>query len=210
MGYTVTPLKYFAKTLEKQLKKDIDSVKRAAARAANLSARKARTEIARQAKKLTQIEDQKKYKKSIKIEKATKNNPIAIMSIPDKGSEIEHNGKTFLMIPSKKGISDYGLNYEKLTKQTGSNLLKYSHKFPKKTKAHTNSPKPFLNIKVARTGQMAIAARKKDNRKKMNWLYLGKEGKNPDYMQIIKDVSKKNLEKDFNRELEKIIKKNNS
>lgn len=209
MSYKVTSLDKLGKELLKVIKKDVDAVNRAAARAANLSARKARTEIARQAKKLTEIKDQKKYKKSIKIQKATKDNPIATMEIPDKGSEIRHNGKNYLMIPSKKGITDYGLNYDNLTKQTGATLLKYSEKFPKKTTAHTNSPKPFLNIKVARTGQMAIAVRKKDERKKMNWLYLGKEGKNPDYIQIINDTTDKNLEKDFERELAKIVKKDN-
>ena len=54
---------------------------------------------------------------------------------------------------------------------------------------------------------MLIAARNKDKRKDMDWLYAGREGKEPDFDKIVNDTVNKNLEKDFTRELNKLTKK---
>lgn len=199
----------FGKELEKMIKKDVDNVKRAAAKALNLSARKARTEIAKAEQRQLGFKS-KNFKKHIKIEKASKNNLCATLNIPNSASEVTKDGKTFLMIPSKKGLGNIGYSKDQIKKNLASDLLKYADEHPFKTAGHTTTPQPFFkppNFKSSKTGQVLIASRNKEKRKDMDWLYVGREGKEPDFDKIASDAMNKNLEKDFERELNKLTKK---
>lgn len=207
MAKTIT-FDQFNKELLKIVQKEYDNVKRAAAKALNSSARKARTEIAKAEQKTLAFKS-KKFKKSIKIEKASKDNLQAVLKIPNTASEVEKDGKTYLMIPSKKGLGNIGYSKEQIKKNLATDLLKYANEHPFKTVRHTTTPHPFFkppNFKVGKTGQVLIAARNKDKRKDMDWLYAGREGKEPDFDKIVNDTVNKNLEKDFTRELNKLTK----
>ena len=196
----------FFEQLNKKIHKDIEMVTRSAAKALNATALKARNAVAKEEEKILQFKS-KKFKKSIHIQKATKDKLEAVITWPDKASEVNHNGKTYLMIPLKKGLKNIGYSENQITRGLAVDLLKYAHENPKRRQRRVENPHAFFNITIPRTGQQTIAARKKENRKEMNWLYAGREGKEPDYESITQKIKDKHLEKDFtrifNKELEK-------
>ena len=194
--------KDLAKTLDKQVQKDIKAIKTAAMRALNKAAQKSRTAVANQESKTLKYKS-KSFKRAIKIKKATRENLESTISFPDNASEPVRDGKTYLMIPIKGGLKKNGYSKDSITKNMAQSLLKYSEANPKKTTGHTNDPKAFFKLKSSKTGQEMIAARNANDRSKMNWLFAGREGKNPDFMKTVKDTMDKNLEKDFERELKK-------
>lgn len=203
MSKTIT-IDQLAKELLKVTNKEIDNVKKAMAKAANSTARKIRTEIVKQEKKILKFKNPKRFKNAIKITKATKDNPTAQIKIPDNANEIHQNGKTYLMIPAKSYLKKIGIAPENITKNTAASLLHYAGTHPFKTRRHTTEPKAFFKLESSKTGQKLISARKKESRNKMNWFFAGREGKDLDFEKIIKDVADKNLEKDFERELNKL------
>lgn len=207
MSNKIVSLKDLGKELEKQLKKDVDNVKKAAAKALNASARKARTAIAKQEAKTLGFKT-KRFAKSIKINKAQKNNLNAGLVIPNNASEVQKDGKNYLMIPIKGYLKKIGYPKDQITRGMANHLLTYANANPRRTKKIVENPHPFFKIFSDKTKQWFIAARQQENRKKMNWLYVGKEGKEPDFLGTIKKVVNENLEKDFERELKKAIDKN--
>lgn len=198
--------KSFFFELNKKINKDIEMVKRSAAKALNATALKARNAVAKEEEKTLKFKS-KRFKKSIYIQKASKDKLEAVLKWPDQASEVNHEGKTYLMIPLKKGLKNIGYSGNQIKRGLAIELLKYAHSNPKRTQRRVENPQAFMKITIPRTGQLAITARKKENRKEMNWLYAGREGKEPDYEEITQKIKDKYLEKDFmrifNKEMEK-------
>lgn len=202
----IISIEKLGKVLEKELNKDINAIKTAAMRALNASARKSRTAVARQEAKTLKFKS-KRFAKSIKIKKATKDNLCATVSFPDDASEPVREGKTYLMIPLKSGLKKIGIGKSEIEKNMAQPMLKYSESHPRKSKSKVSDPHAFFKLKSKKTGQEMIAVRNQENRKNMNWLFAGCEGKNPDFAKTVKETMDKNLEKDFERELKKLVSK---
>lgn len=198
--------KSFFFELNKKITKDIETITKSAAKALNATALKARNAVAKEEEKILKFKS-KKFKKEIHIQKATKDNLKAVITWPDKASEVNDNGTTYLMIPSKKGLKDAGFSENQIKRGFAVELLKYAHENPKRRKRRVEDPHAFFKITIPRTGQKAIAARKKENRKEMNWLYTGREGKEPDYEKIAEKIKDKHLLNDFNRIFTKELEK---
>lgn len=205
MNKTVS-LKDFAKVLDKEINNQVKDVQKAAAKALNSSARKARTAVAKLEAKTLGFKT-KRFAKAIEIKKATKDDLNATVSFPNNASEVQNNGKTYLMIPIKGNLKKIGYGEDDIKRGMANDLLKYAHEHPKRTKKKVEKPQPFFKLKNDKN-QFFISARKEDNRKKMNWFYVGKEGHEPDFVGIVQKTVNENLEKDFERELKKAIDKN--
>lgn len=201
-------LKDSGKALEKQIKEIKKDVSSAAARALNSSARKSRTAVANLEAKTLGFKS-KRFKKAIHVEKATRDNLEAKVIFPDEASEVSHDGKTFLMIPIKGYLKKVGIPKASIKKGMANDLLQYSRKNPKKKKGRVKDPQAFFPVYSAKTDQYFITARQKENRKKQNWLYVGRVGKNPDFEAIVNKTVSEHLEEDFERELKKIMEKKN-
>lgn len=194
----------FFKELEKKINKDIDMVKKAAAKALNSSARKARTAVAKQEAKVLQFKS-KKFKKAIQITRATKDNLEAVISFPDTASEPMKDGKKYLMIPLKKGLKDFGQT--EIKRDLAIPLLKYANENPHRKKKRVAEPHAFFKLQSGKTGQELIAVRQKNDREKMHWLFAGRKGEDCDFAATVDKVANANLKKDFDRELAKMIEK---
>ena len=205
MSKTVS-LKDFAKVLDKEIKSQVKDVQKAAAKALNASARKARTAVANQESKTLQFKS-KRFKNAIKIQKATRDNLNVTISFPNTASEVERDGKEHLMIPLKSGLKKIGYSKDNIVKGLAPTLLKYANSHPMKTAKRVSNPNAFFKLKSSKTGQDLIAARDKNDRKKMNWLFAGRPGKEPDFLGTVQKTVDKNLNKDFERELKKITDK---
>lgn len=201
----VVTLAGLPKVLEKELEKEVNDVKKAAVKALNSSARKARTAVARLEAKTLGFKS-KKFAKKIEIKKATANDLNATVSFPNNASEVNKDGKTYLMIPIKGYLKRIGYDADSITRGLANTLLTYANAHPKKTQKSVSKPSPFFKLMNSKK-QFFISARKEDERKKMNWFYVGKEGKEPDFEGIVKKTADENLEKDFERELKKITDK---
>lgn len=201
MSATIS-IKDLPKMLEKELQKDVKAIKTAAMRAINSSARKSRTAVAKQEAKTLHWKS-KAFVKSIKIEKATRENLMATVKFPDNASEVDKKGQTYLMVPVKSGLKKIGIGKSEIEKDMARPMLKYAESHPLKTSKNVSNPHAFFKLTSKKTGQEMIAVRNTDDRSKMNWLFAGRKGKNPDFVGTVKKTMDKHLEKDFERELAK-------
>lgn len=204
-----------AKTLEKEIQKEVKQTKYAAMKALNNVAFKARTNLIT-AYNHSFIVRNSNLPKAVSVKKATKENLQAEVSFPKdwmyinvKGGKKEPEHSKVLMVPLKNGgLKDYRTQSGKIkqTKRPAS-LLNYADTHPKKTKAHVATPHPF--VMRNKKGQTMIAVRDKANRKDMKFLYVGVPVANVkkrwDFENIVKKTAERNLPKEFEKEFKKAM-----
>ena len=85
-------------------------------------------------------------------------------------------------------------------------MITTTHKLP--TWALVANPKAIL-LESKKTGQTLIARRNKENRKQMDWLYVGipvaDVKKKWDFDEIVRKTDDRNLEKEFSKELKRAM-----
>ena len=209
-------LKDLAKTLEKALQKDIKQVKFAASKALNNVAFKARTNLIT-AYQHNFVVRNTNLPKATTVKKATKENLVAEIEFPKDwmyintvGGDKKSEKSKVLMVPIKGGdLKDYRTSSGKIKQgQRPASLLKYHNAHPEKKRKNVENPKAFL-IDSKKTGQTLIARRNKDNRKQMDWLYVGVPVANVkkkwDFNAIVQKTADRNLSKEFEKEFQKAM-----
>lgn len=209
-------LKDLAKTLEKALQKDIKQTKFAASKALNNVAFKARTNLIT-AYQHNFVVRNTNLPKATTVKKATKENLVAEIEFPKDwmyintvGGDKKSEKSKVLMVPIKGGdLKDYRTSSGKIKQgQRPASLLKYHNAHPEKKRKNVENPKAFL-MESQKTGQTLIARRNKDNRKQMDWLYVGVPVANVkkkwDFNAIVQKTADRNLFKEFEKEFQKAM-----
>lgn len=209
-------LKDLAKTLEKELQKDVKQTKFAASKALNNVAFKARTNLIT-AYQHNFVVRNTNLPKATTVKKATKENLVAEIEFPKDwmyintvGGDKKSEKSKVLMVPIKGGdLKDYRTLSGKIKQgQRPASLLKYHNAHPEKKRKNVENPKAFL-IDSKKTGQTLIARRNKDNRKQMDWLYVGVPVANVkkkwDFNAIVQKTADRNLFKEFEKEFQKAM-----
>ena len=209
-------LKDLAKTLEKELQKDIKQTKFAASKALNNVAFKARTNLIT-AYQHNFVVRNTNLPKATTVKKATKENLVAEIEFPKDwmyintvGGDKKSEKSKMLMVPIKGGdLKDYRTSSGKIKQgQRPASLLKYHNAHPEKKRKNVENPKAFL-MESQKTGQTLIARRNKDNRKQMDWLYVGVPVANVkkkwDFNAIVQKTADRNLSKEFEKEFQKAM-----
>ena len=209
-------LKDLAKTLEKELQKDIKQTKFAASKALNNVAFKARTNLIT-AYQHNFVVRNTNLPKATTVKKATKENLVAEIEFPKDwmyintvGGDKKSEKSKVLMVPIKGGdLKDFRTSSGKIKQgQRPASLLKYHNAHPEKKRKNVENPKAFL-MESQKTGQTLIARRNKDNRKQMDWLYVGVPVANVkkkwDFNAIVQKTADRNLSKEFEKEFQKAM-----
>jgi hypothetical protein len=209
-------LENLAKTLEKEIKKEIKQVKFAASVALNNVAFKARSNLIDEYKKSFTVRNTN-LPKAVTVKKATKEKLTAEVSFPKDwmyintvGGDKKSEKSKVLMVPIKGGdLKDYRTSSGKIKQgQRPAGLLKYHNAHPEKKRQNVANPKAFL-MESQKTGQTLIARRNKDNRKQMDWLYVGVPVANVkkkwDFNAIVQKTADRNLSKEFEKEFQKAM-----
>lgn len=209
-------LQNFAKVLDKELKKDIKQVRYAASRAINNVAFKARSNLIASYKHSFVVKNTN-LPNATTVQKATKENLTAEISFPKDwmyintvGGDKKPENSKVLMVPIKGGdLGDFRTSSGKIKQsKKPASLLKYHNDNPKKKKKKAAKPKAFL-LKSKKTGQTLIARRNEENRKEMDWLYVGVPiadvNKKWDFNEIVRKTADRNLEKEFSKELKRAM-----
>lgn len=209
-------LKDLVKTLEKELQKDIKQTKFAASKALNNVAFKARTNLITSYQHNFVVRNTN-LPKSTTVKKATKENLVAEIDFPKDwmyintvGGDKKSEKSKVLMVPIKGGdLKDFRTSSGKIKQgQRPASLLKYHNAHPEKKRKNVENPKAFL-MESQKTGQTLIARRNKDNRKQMDWLYVGVPVANVkkkwDFNAIVQKTADRNLSKEFEKEFQKAM-----
>lgn len=209
-------LKDLAKTLEKELQKDIKQTKFAASKALNNVAFKARTNLITSYQHNFVVRNTN-LPKATTVKKATKENLVAEIDFPKDwmyintvGGDKKSEKSKVLMVPIKGGdLKDFRTSSGKIKQgQRPASLLKYHNAHPEKKRKNVENPKAFL-MESQKTGQTLIARRNKDNRKQMDWLYVGVPVANVkkkwDFNAIVQKTADRNLSKEFEKEFQKAM-----
>lgn len=209
-------LKDLAKTLEKELQKDIKQTKFAASKALNNVAFKARTNLITSYQHNFVVRNTN-LPKATTVKKATKENLVAEIEFPKDwmyintvGGDKKSEKSKVLMVPIKGGdLKDFRTSSGKIKQgQRPASLLKYHNAHPEKKRKNVENPKAFL-MESQKTGQTLIARRNKDNRKQMDWLYVGVPVANVkkkwDFNAIVQKTADRNLSKEFEKEFQKAM-----
>lgn len=204
-----------AKTLEKEVQKEVKQAKFAAMKALNNVAFKARTKLIDEYKESFVVRNTN-LPKAVSVKKATKEKLTAEVSFPKdwmyintKGGKKDPEHSKVLMVPLKNGgLKDYRTQSGKIKQsKKPASLLHYADTHPKKTKSHVANPHPF--VMRNKKGQTMIAVRDKANRKDMKFLYVGVPTANVkkrwDFENIVKETANKELPKEFEKEFKKAM-----
>lgn len=206
-------LENFGKALENEIKKNVKQMKFAAMNAVNdVAFTKVKPALTSEFKKSFVVRNTK-LPNHIVIEKATREKSVAKVTFPHDwmylnatGGDKKPERSKVLMVPIKNGgLKDFRTSSGKIkTSKKAAVLLNYADSHPKKTKAHVSTPHAFKNIK-SRHGQDLIAIRDKNNRKEINWLYVGvpvaKVMKKWDFDEIVRKIALKELPLEFDKQL---------
>ena len=209
-------LKDLVKTLEKELQKDIKQTKFAASKALNNVAFKARTNLITSYQHNFVVRNTN-LPKATTVKKVTKENLVAEIDFPKDwmyintvGGDKKSEKSKVLMVPIKGGdLKDFRTSSGKIKQgQRPASLLKYHNAHPEKKRKNVENPKAFL-MESQKTGQTLIARRNKDNRKQMDWLYVGVPVANVkkkwDFNAIVQKTADRNLSKEFEKEFQKAM-----
>lgn len=218
MSTVTCSLKDLAKTLEKEIKKDVKQVKFAAVGAVNRCAFEARKSLQNAYGEAFHVRN-KSLPRKIEVTKATKDNPVAVvalnapntdfMKIHTTGGVAKPTKSKSMAIPDKS-IQEPGRTSTGRMKDSlkPSNLLKYADSHPTKKRGSVSNTHSF-KMKTA-GGAVVIARRNKSDRSEMDFLYREEEEaeikKSWDFQGIVEKVVDRRLEKYFNENLEKAMK----
>lgn len=205
-----------AKTLEKEVQKEIKQAKFAAMKALNNVAFKARTKLIDEYKESFVVRNTN-LPKAVSVKKATKEKLTAEVSFPKdwmyintKGGKKDPEHSKVLMVPLKNGgLKDYRTQSGKIKQsKKPASLLHYADTHPKKTMAHVANPHPFV-MTSKKTGQPLIAVRDKSDRSEIKWLYVGVPTANVkkrwDFENIVKETAEKELPKEFEKQFKRAM-----
>lgn len=209
-------LQNLAKTLDKEVKKELKQVKYAASVALNNVAFKARENLISEYNKSFVVRNSN-LPRAVSVKKATKENLQADISFPKdwmyintKGGEKKSERAKLLMVPIKDGgLKDYRTSSGKIKQSKKPvSLLQYADAHPKKTRGRVANPHAFL-INSKKSGQTLIAVRDKADRGEMKWLYVGVPvgdvKKRWDFEKIVKDTADKELPKEFEKQFKRAM-----
>lgn len=210
-------LKDLAKTLEKEVKKEIKQVKFAAVGALNRCAFDARTELQSGYGKAFHVRN-KSLPRKIEVTKATKDNPVAIVALnapKTEFMEIHTTGgvakptKSKAMAIPDKSIQEPGRTSTGRMKQSlkASNLLKYADSHPMKKRGKVAQPHAF-KMKTD-GGAVVVARRNKTDRSEMDFLYReekeAKINKAWPFKEIVKKIADTRIVKYFEENFKKAL-----
>ena len=209
-------LQNFAKVLEKEIKKDVKQIRFAASRAINNVAFKARSNLIASYKHSFVVKNTN-LPNATTVHKATKENLTAEIEFPKDwmyintvGGDKKPESSKVLMVPIKGGdLKDFRTSSGKIKQsKKPASLLQYHNEHPKKERKRVANPTAIL-LESKKTGQTLIARRNKENRKQMDWLYVGVPvadvKKKWDFDESVRKTADRNLEKEFSKELKRAM-----
>ena len=210
-------LENLAKTLEKELKKEIKQVQFAAVGAVNRCAFDSQKALRGAYAHSFHVRN-KSLPRKIEVTKATKEKPVAIVALNAPNTEfmeIHTTGgvakptKSKAMAIPDKSIQEPGRTSTGRMKESlkPSNLLKYAdaHKLKKRGKVAT----PHAFKMTTDGGEVVVARRQKGNRSEMDFLYReekeAKIKKSWDFKAIVQKVVDRKMNKYFEENLKKAM-----
>lgn len=209
-------LENLAKTLERELEKEIKQVRYAAIGAVNKCAFEARTALQSGYGKAFKVRN-KSLPRKIEVAKATKEKPYAVvaltapntdfMEIHTKGGVAKPTKSRAMAIPDES-IQEPGRTATGKMKQSlkASNLLKYADTHQSKKRGRVATPHAF---KMETKNGTVIARREKADRSNVQFLYReekeAKIKKSWDFQGIVQKVVDQKFEKYFNENLKKAM-----
>lgn len=211
-------LENLAKTLEKEIEKEIKQVKFAAVGALNRCAFDAQKALRGAYSGAFHVRNTTLPRK-IEVTKATKEKPVAVVALNAPSTEfmeIHTTGgvakptKSKAMAIPDKSIQEPGRTSMGRMKQSlkPSNLLKYADTHQSKKRANVANPHAFKM--TTKGGEVVVARRNKADRSEMDWLYReekeAKIKKSWDFKGIVQKVVDRRMEKYFEENLEKAMK----
>lgn len=211
-------LENLAKTLEKEIKKEIKQVKFAAVGALNRCAFDAQKDLRGAYSGAFHVRN-KSLPRKIEVTKATKDKPVAVVALNAPSTEfmeIHTTGgvakptKSKAMAIPDKSIQEPGRTSMGRMKQSlkPSNLLKYADTHQSKKRANVANPHAFKM--TTKGGEVVVARRNKADRSEMDWLYReekkAKIKKSWDFKGIVQKVVDRRMKKYFEENLEKAVK----
>ncbi|MBR4348055.1 MAG: hypothetical protein IKN03_06855 [Fibrobacter sp.] len=206
-----------AKTLEKEVKKEMKQVKFAAVGALNRVAFDSQKELRDTYSKAFHVRN-KTLPRKIEVTKATKDKPVAVVALnapKTEFMEIHTTGGTAKPTKSRSmaipdaSIQELGRTSTGKMKQSlkPSNLLKYADTHQSKKRGKVAIPHAF-KMKT-RGGDVVIARRNKADRSEMDFLYReekeAKIKKSWDFKGIVQNVVDQKMEKYFDESLKKAL-----
>ena len=206
-----------AKTLEKEVKKEMKQVKFAAVGALNRVAFDSQKELRDTYSKAFHVRN-KTLPRKIEVTKATKDKPVAVVALnapKTEFMEIHTTGGTAKPTKSRSmaipdaSIQELGRTSTGKMKQSlkPSNLLKYADTHQSKKRGKVAIPHAF-KMKT-RGGDVVIARRNKADRSEMDFLYReekeAKIKKSWDFKGIVQNVVDQKMEKYFDESLKKVL-----
>lgn len=210
-------LKDLAKTLEKEVKKEIKQVKFAAVGAVNRCAFDSRKALQDAYYDAFHVRNRSLPRK-IEVTKATKEKPVAVVALNAPNTEfmiihttggVARPTKSSSMAIPDKSIQEPGRTSTGRMKESlkPSNLLKYADAHPTKKRGHVANPHSF---KMKTTGGAVVVARRnKEDRSKMDFLYReekeAKIKKSWDFKGVVQKVVDSKMEKYFEENLKKAM-----
>ena len=211
-------LENLAKTLEKEIEKEIKQVKFAAVGALNRCAFDAQKALRGAYSGAFHVRN-KSLPRKIEVTKATKDKPVAVVALNAPSTEfmeIHNTGgvakptKSKAMAIPDKSIQEPGRTSMGRMKQSlkPSNLLKYADTHQSKKRAKVANPHAFKM--TTKGGEVVVARRNKADRSEMDWLYReekeAKIKKSWDFKGIVQKVVDRRMKKYFEENLEKAMK----
>ena len=202
-----------AKTLEKEVQKEVKQAKFAAMKALNNVAFKARDNLIKNYNASFKVRN-KSLPKAVTVIKATKENLQAEVEFPKDWMEINVKGGTKqadsgknLAFPSDKLEGESRLQSGKIKKtKRPASLLDYADKHKKRGKNKKGTSKPHAFKTKGKHGYEVIGIR---DGKETKWPYsIQKTAKVPkrwDFYGIVKKTAERNLPKEFEKEFKKAM-----
>lgn len=206
-----------AKTLEKEVKKEMKQVKFAAVGALNRVAFDSQKELRDTYSKAFHVRN-KTLPRKIEVTKATKDKPVAVVALNASKTEfmeIHTTGGTAKPTKSRSmaipdvSIQEPGRTSTGKMKQSlkASNLLKYADSHPMKKRGKVAQPHAF-KMKTG-SGDVVIARRNKTDRSEMDFLYReekeAKINKAWPFKEIVKKIADTRLVKYFEENFKKAL-----
>lgn len=201
------------KDLGNAVKKQMDDIQKqirfAQMKALNETAFKARANVIAAFKGSFNVRNSK-FPQTVKVEKATKEHPQAVVKFPHDfvylstvGGTKAAEEKSRLAIPIKFGSSETRMPSGKIkASKRPTALLDYSNKHPVKTRGHVANPHAF---KIKTSGNKVLIAKRQKGSREVDWLYVlvknGKVKNRWDFDKIVETTTQRNLQKEFDKAL---------
>lgn len=210
-------LENLAKTLEKEIRKNVKQAKFAAVGAINKCAFDSQKALRGAYAHSFHVRN-KSLPRKIEVTKATKENPVAVVALTAPNTEfmeihttggIAKPTRSKAMAIPDKSIQEPGRTATGRMKESlkPSNLLKYADAHPTKKRKKVANPHAFKM--VTKNGDVVVARRNKADRSKIDWLYReekeAKIKKRWDFKGVVQKVVDRRMKKYFDYYLDKAM-----